>query len=235
MKRAVIALGIIWVAALHGIAALAFFAPHLLPDQSWRLGLNPPEPTAYVAERHRYLVNLDAQGEPGGIVLIGTSHLEGLDPALLGRPVRNYAIGTDTLRNIAARVGDYRNLGNARAIVLHGGYNDIKYRNVDAIVADYGAVLATLPPETPIISLPLLPVADEGLRSTITAINAGIAQRCEADARCTFVDWTERLVDADGGLSPALERGDGVHLNRAGYRALAAGLRPALEALAPRQ
>ncbi|WJY19155.1 hypothetical protein QQS45_02660 [Alteriqipengyuania flavescens] len=73
-----------------------------------------------MAERHRYLVNLDAQGEPGGIVLIGTSHLEGLDPALFGRPVRNYAIGTDTLRNIAARVGDYRNLGNARAIVLHG-------------------------------------------------------------------------------------------------------------------
>lgn len=219
-----------WLLAVHVVAVLAFFAPHVLPDQSWRLGLNPPEPSAYVTERHRYHVNLDAQGEPGGVVLLGASHLDGMDPALLGRPVRNYAIGTDTLRNIAERVGDYRNLGNASAIVLQAGYNDIKYRDVDAIAADYAAVLAALPQDTPVISLTLFPVADAELQPTIDALNLRFSRLCMADAACRFVDVATPLLGKDGRLNPAMDRGDGVHLNRAGYRALARTLRLALPA-----
>ncbi len=136
MRRLLIAAGIVWVAALHGVAVLAFFAPHVLPYQGWRLSLPPTEPTAYVAERHRMLVHRDANAEPGGVVLLGASHLEGFDPALLAHPVRNYAAGGDTLRNATARVADYPNLATADAIVVQAAYNDLAHRNAAEVGTD---------------------------------------------------------------------------------------------------
>ncbi len=229
-RRLLIAAGIVWVAALHVVAVLAFFAPHVLPYQGWRLSLPPTEPTAYVAQRHRMLVHRDANAEPGGVVLLGASHLEGFDPALLAHPVRNYAASGDTLRNATTRVADYPNLATADAIVVQAAYNDLAHRSATEVGADMPAMLARLPAHVPVVVIGMLPTSVPERQAQAEPVNAAYRRACESVARCRYLDPTPLLGAEDGSLRADYDRGDGIHLNRAGYRRLANGLAPLLAA-----
>lgn len=220
--------GLAYLAVLHVIAVLAFFAPHVLPYQGWRLGLPSAEPTSYVTERHRYIQWLDKHAEPGALALLGASHLELVDASLLGDHVLKYAAGGDTLRHTAERVGDYPNLAQARAIVLWVGFNDIAYRDADEIAADFPVLLSRLPVNVPVFALGLGPSSAAEKQPAIAAINARYQQFCAQQPRCTFLDTVPLLAAPDGNLNPAYDRGDGIHLNRNGYRKLAEALRPLL-------
>lgn len=228
MRKVFIFGGVLYFVVLQVVAVLAFFAPHRVPYQGWRLKLPPQEPTAYVAERHLYIQWLDKFAEPGAVALVGASHLEGMDPALLERPVLKYAAGGDTLRNTGQRVLSYPNLANSSAIILWLGFNDIAHRGPDEIGADLPMVLDNLPEDVPVITLALAPTSVARKKADIAAINALYRPICEQDARCQFLDVIPLLQGPDGGLSPEYDRGDGIHLNRDGYRKLAAAIKPLL-------
>lgn len=227
-RKLLLGIGLTYLAVLHVIAALAFFAPHILPYQGWRLSLPPAEPTAYVAERHRYIQWLDAHVEPGAIALVGASHLEGMDPSLLGDHVVKYAAGGDTLRNTGKRIADYPNLANASAIVLWVGFNDTAHREPAQIAADLPRVLDRLPEGVPVIKLGLAPTSIAEKQADIAKINALYKPKCEQHPRCIFIDTFALFEGPEGGLDPAYDRGDGIHLNRAAYRKLAEAIRPRL-------
>lgn len=232
MMRAVFwTLGAVYLIALHVIAALAFFAPHVLPYQGWRLDLPPAEPTAYVAERHRYIEWLDKHAEAGSVAFVGASHLEGMDGSLLGRPVLKYAAGGDSLRHTGQRILTYPNLDKASAIVLWVGFNDTAHRKPPEIIADLPMVLDRLPAGVPVIKLALAPTSVPEKQADIAAINTGYAAECAKVPRCIFVDVVPALAGPDGGLAAQYDRGDGIHLNQAGYRALAELIKPVLPPL----
>lgn len=227
-RKLLLGLGLAYLAVLHVIAALAFLAPQVLPYQGWRLGLPPAEPTAYVAERHRYIQWLDKHAEPGGVALLGASHLELVDASLLGDNMLKYAAGGDTLRHTAQRVQDYPNLAQARAIVLWVGFNDLAHRGPAEIATDLPVLFSRLPGDVPVIMLGLAPSSVAEKQAGIAAINARYQPLCEQDPRCAYVDTVPLLAAPDGSLDPAYDRGDGIHLNRAGYRKLAEVLIPLL-------
>ncbi|MDN3646116.1 GDSL-type esterase/lipase family protein [Pontixanthobacter aestiaquae] len=228
MRRALMLGGVAYIIALHIIAVLAFFAPHLLPYQGWRLDLPPSEPTAYVTQRHRHIVWQDKHSGTGAVALLGASHFEAMDPSLLGRPVLKYAAGGDTIRNTAERVLDYPNLANASVIIVWVGFNDTVHREPEEIVADFPKLLERLPANVPIITLAQAPTTRADKQADIAALNAGYRPLCEADLRCQFLDIVPLLAAPDGSLAPHYDRGDGVHLNRAGYVALAEAIKPLL-------
>ncbi|MGB7373785.1 GDSL-type esterase/lipase family protein [Pontixanthobacter sp.] len=229
MMRALLwTLGAAYLIALHAVAALALFAPHMLPYQGWRLGLPPAEPTAYVAERHRYIEWLDRHAEAGAVALVGASHLEAMDGSLLGRPVLKYAAGGDSLRQTGQRIMTYPNLDKASAIILWAGFNDTAHRKPPEIIADLPMVLGRLPANVPVITLALAPTSVAQKKTDIAAINTGYARQCAAVPRCIFVDTARALAGPDGGLARKYDRGDGIHLNQAGYRALAQLIKPVL-------
>lgn len=230
MKKILILGGLVYLAALHVAVVLAFFAPHLLPYQGWRLNLPPQEPSAYVTQRHRHIVWLDAHAESGAVALLGASHLEGMDPSLLDRPVLKYAAGGDTLRNTADRVLSYPNLAQASAIIVWVGFNDTAHRKPAEIGPDLPVLLDRLPGDMPVILLSLAPTTVTEKQADLAAINALYRPICEQDARCTYLDVAPLLAADDGSLAPQYDRGDGVHLNQAGYRKLAAAIKPLLPA-----
>lgn len=214
-----VALALVYIAVLHGIVALALLRPDLIDAQRWRASWLQPEPSAYGAQSHRLFRAIDADAAPGRLLLVGDSQLQRLDTAALDLPAYNFAAGGDTMRDVARRIADYRQPGEAKAVVLWAGVNDLlRGRDPEAVRAAFEQAAAAIPARTPIRLVSIAPVGAKPPRSdlqrAIARTNALLAQACRA--RCRFVDVTAGLAGADGALRPAYDSGDGLHLNRAG-------------------
>jgi lysophospholipase L1-like esterase len=122
-----------------------------------------------------------------------------------------------------------------RAVVLFAGTNDIWSGKTPATVAaDFQAFRTKLHaalPETKLIFLSLT-FAPSRVRvhDAVRETNRLIAEDCAKDPRCTFVDVSTPLFDAQGGLRPELYLKDQLHMNADGYaiwtRVLAPYLQP---------
>lgn len=185
--------------------------------------------------------------EPGGVVFVGSSTVEGLD---LGRHfpgALNRGIGDEPLAGLEARLARTLDDLAPRVVVLYaasvdarrptgdGGWRDVAElaegvrRVVARVLASPGierVALVEVLPETH----PRPPVARrvEELGRALAAVAAA------AGPRVVFVE-TRRppLVDpATGLLDPAMAR-DRLHLNERGYGVLAGWLRAAVPELAP--
>ncbi len=214
-----IVLGLAYIVALHGVVALALLRPDLIDAQRWRVPWLQPEPSPYGAESHRLFRAIDADAAPGRLLLIGDSQMQRLDTAVLALPAYNFAAGGDTMRDVARRVGAYRQPEKARAVVLWAGVNDLlRGRDPEAVRAAFVRAEAAIPSQTPIWLVSIAPVAAKparpGLQRGIARANALLAGACRM--RCRFIDVTGGLAGADGALRPAYDSGDGLHLNRAG-------------------
>lgn len=180
---------------------------------------------------------------PGGIVLLGSSHLEWFDaPRFLpGYPWVNRGIASDRLglseRGILKRLDISVFELQPAAIVFENGANDLGelWRTgqppLEAIATAYDEVVRRLrafDPVLPIIVVNVLPTRGrfDGLNPLVNALNPTVAATA-ARYGCTFIDLHHELVDADGRLPTALTD-DGLHLNDAGYAIFAEHLRPAL-------
>ena len=67
------------------------------------------------------------------------------------------------------------------------------------------------------------------MRDAVSATNRLIAEECAKDSRCTFVDVSTPLFDANGGLRPELYREDQLHMNPSGYAIWTKVLAPYLQ------
>lgn len=230
MRKLLIIAAVAYVIALHVVVALALFRPHLVPDQSWRLGLPPSEPTDYVAERHQHLSAQDATAAPARHLVIGASHTEALDPLALGDGVRTMGAGGATLRVTSNRIGEWRAVPQASTITLWLGYNDLAHRAPETIAEDMRTLLGNLPDTAAVFVLTATPVRDADRSAQVAELNVLYADICADQARCTLVNIATPLSDDAGLLSRRFDGGDGIHLNAAGYATITPIVR---EAIAP--
>lgn len=217
------------------LVSAAFVAALWRPDGvALRLGLAP-----LVAERqhdlwlrrmHAHHLRLDATTPTGATVFLGASTVQGLNAARVRACSANFGIGGERSHELAERIGDYRSLRQASAIVVMTGLNDVLAGD-DAELADhYRRLLAALPVHTPVIwsSLPRLSpeVAIGRARAAAVARANRLARAaCAMRANCRFVD-----LHGDMPAPAAFTDADGIHLNSAGYALWSRLLRDALTA-----
>jgi acyl-CoA thioesterase I len=170
--------------------------------------------------------------EPGGIVLLGSSHLEWFDTDhyLPGRRFVNRGIAGDRLG--VGKTGILHRLDvsvfdcHPSFILFENGANDLGelWQNglppMEAIVAAYERVVAAIRarlPETPLLIVNVFPTrsAYAGLNPYIRQFNPHVRQIAEKYG-CTHIDFHSELADAAGELRRELAE-DGLHLNDAGY------------------
>jgi lysophospholipase L1-like esterase len=181
--------------------------------------------------------------EPGGIVLLGSSHLEWFDaPRMLpGRRFVNRGIASDRLglteRGILHRLDSSVFDCQPAFIVFENGANDLGelWRNgtppMEASIACYEHVVATIRtrlPAVPMLIVNVLPTTGRcaGLNPFVREFNPHVA-RIAAQHGCTHMDFCSVVVSAAGELRAELTE-DGLHLNECGYTLFADRLDPHL-------
>ena len=170
---------------------------------------------------------------PGAIVFLGDSIIEGLDVAAVAPNALNFGIAGEGSRDLLRRLPRYSSLATAHAIFLEIGVNDLLHATGEDIVANYALILAALLPAPKLYLVGILPIDDRAYlaaygssasNAEIARLNAAIRALCRERRNCIVL----APFPADG-LPAAYHVGDGLHLNQAGYAALAAALRAALE------
>jgi len=207
----------------------------------WARSAPPEELTeTYYARIGRHALSL-GQVPPRPLVLIGDSITQGLEAQRLDPNAVNYGINGDTTLGVRQRLFLYSPvLKQARAVVLAIGINDLRFRSNQELLANYWAILATLPP-VPVLVSGLLPVEEgamgrvyclRGYNQRIQAVNQALQHRLAGQAGRRFVDHTASLDEnGDGQLDRQFHCGDGLHLNARGYDRWAQNLRQHLQDL----
>jgi lysophospholipase L1-like esterase len=198
------------------------------------------------AERH-YFERLEAFKaevvQPGGIVLLGSSHFEWFDTDrfLPGRRFVNRGIASDRLG-----IGDHGILHRLDIsvfdvqpsfIVFSNGVNDLGelWRNgepsLEAIFEAYERVVLAIRAGLPDVAMLIvneLPTSGRftGINTLIPPLNAHIRHVAERSG-CQHLDFYNKVVGETGELRNDLTW-DGLHLNDAGYALLAETLEPFL-------
>jgi lysophospholipase L1-like esterase len=198
------------------------------------------------AEKHYHerLKEFEAEDvEPGGIVLVGSSHFEWFDTArfLPGRRFVNRGIASDRLgigdRGILHRLDISVFECRPAFIVFNNGVNDLGelWRNgeppLDAVCDAYDRVVARIReglPRVPLVIVNELPTSGRfaGINPHIPPLNEHIASVATCYG-CGHLDFYTEVVDERGELLNELTT-DGLHLNDAGYALLAERLDPHL-------
>lgn len=214
-------IAILYIALLHIGLAMALLRPDVVASQHWRFNIDPPEPMPHVQRLHGMFLALDSQRSAARTILVGDSHFQRMDSNLLEEPVLNFGIGHDTLRFMMQRLAGYKvATGNADQLVLWGGQNDLRKRDVALVFQDISTLLDNLDVQKTPVILAVPPVAvgqpmAQELNVKIVEYNDRVKARCTVD--CSFLDVHALLSDETGGLSQQYDSGDGIHLNTAGY------------------
>lgn len=221
-----------WLPYLLLIAALVAFAASLWRPESVaeRLGLGG---RSAAARQHHWRVQLlghhrrlDANTPSGATIFFGSSTVQGLNAATVRSCSASFGIGGEESSGLAQRIGGYRSLQNAAAIVISTGLNDVLRHRDAALASHYAAIIAALPPGPPLIlsSLPRLPERSGDRSAAILRANAIVRAACARHAGCRYVDLHGAMASPE-----ALVEADGIHLNPSGYSLWARLLREALD------
>ena len=180
---------------------------------------------------------------PGGILLLGSSHLEWFDaPHLLpGRHFVNRGIASDRLglteRGILHRLDVSLVACRPAFIVFENGANDLGelWRHgiptLRAIIACYDRVVTEIRTRcagVPLLLINVMPTTGRyaGLNPHVRQFNPHVARIAVAHT-CAHLDLWSAMADESGELRPELTD-DGLHLNALGYRLFAEQIAPHL-------
>ena len=198
------------------------------------------------AEKHyfdRLRVFRAERVEPGGIVLLGSSHFEWFPTGryLPGRRIVNRGVASDRLgigdRGILHRLDVSAFECRPAFLVFNNGANDLGelWRSgeppMEAIVEAYDRVIAALRvglPETPVLIINELPTSGRfsELNPLVRQLNPAIRRTAER-YDCRHLDFHAEVVSEAGDL-PDEFTSDGLHLNDDGYSLLARCMSPFL-------
>jgi len=185
--------------------------------------------TYWLAQMRGHLARVDGHTPGGATLFFGGSTVQGLNASTVRACSANFGIGHETARELAGRIGGYRSLADARAVVIATGLNDV-LRGADGdLAASYARILAAVPPDVPVVmsSLQDLAPGSAAARTHAAAVrraNEAARAACEKRPQCNFFNF--------GGEMPkqsSLWEADGIHLNAAGYRLWSTLLRRELD------
>jgi lysophospholipase L1-like esterase len=172
---------------------------------------------------------------PRGVVLVsGDSIAAQLPPDWVAPDAVNLGIGGIGVRQLAQQLPRLGSLARARAVVIIIGTNDLV--NVSApppgLAGELTRLLERIPPLIPVLLCAVPPVDPqlnvERRPDVITELNARWAKVAAGRPHASFIPLAPALSDASGRLRADFDAGDGLHLNSAGNRALAAAIRHAI-------
>jgi lysophospholipase L1-like esterase len=193
-----------------------------------------PEITQFYRSMVKHHLRMEGNIPDGAVVFIGDSTVQGLQVSSVCHQAVNFGIGGDTTVGILKRLPKYDCLQRASACVIAVGVNDLMFRENNAIIANYRAILRSLPSGLPVVVSAVLPIDENaehnfsGFNSRIKNLNEDIKSICGAMPKCAFVDAGRKLVDSSGNLATEYHVGDGVHLNGPGGKIWIGELRGAV-------
>lgn len=188
---------------------------------------------AFVASMRSHHRRLAGNIEPGAVLFVGSSSIQGLDVGAVVDRAVNLGIGGDTVAGVLER-WPARAVEQARAVVLAIGFNDLAHEPVAAVRDRFAELLARVPAGVPVVisgiqSIGAAAVADRpGLDGRIAELDQAYRALCADRSRCHYVDTPAALARCSG---EPVHESDGIHLGPAGYRCWKAALRAGLEAL----
>lgn len=222
-----------YLALLHLAIAVLIGRPELAMRLHRALTGATPDATLFVASMRRHHQRLADNIEPGAVLFVGASSMQGLDVGAVADRAVNLGIGSDTVAGVLER-WPVRAVEQARAVVLAIGFNDLAHEPVEVVRDRFAELLARVPADLPVVVSGIQTIggaaaADRpGFDAHIVRLNQAYRDLCADRPRCHYVDTAAALAGCPG--EPVHEP-DGVHLGPAGYRCWKAALRAGLEAL----
>jgi len=212
---------ITYLVFLHIALVFIVIKTDFIPRLEQKLGLLPDELTPFYHNLVASHSRIDGSLPDKTTIFIGDSITQGLAVSAVATPSVNYGIGMDTSYGVLQRIGKYKSLKTAKAVVLAIGYNDLKRRNNAEILDNYKRILNIIPKQTKIIISAILPVDERflgiGYNARIREINSALEKLSQLTPNMVFSDVSEKLQDSSLNLSIEYHEGDGIHLNPKGY------------------
>jgi lysophospholipase L1-like esterase len=222
---------------LTSAISLVFFSPSIQNSITWRSQTFLGRASSEQINFERSLFTLWGRGitqtPAGSVVLLGDSHLQGIQSSALGSNVVNLAIGGITAQRLekALAQDSLRLPPQPAALVLLIGHNDLsKGVSAEQVATSTQKILSQLPKPKLILieNIPRVKESDQGqLKQRFNALNASLASMCSARSNCKLIQ-TDFLADAQGDLRAEFVEADRIHLSSAGYAALTATIKSAM-------
>ena len=132
-----------------------------------------------------------------------------------------------------------------KMIVMFAGTNDLSYgnRSPQQVLKDYQEFVATVHAKLPNVRFVFLSISptvqrwnnESKVLETNYLINKWVHENDSPNLKLSFLDTHSQLLTLDGGPSPKLLQGDGLHLNDDGYKLLVSIVKPRILALADKE
>jgi lysophospholipase L1-like esterase len=189
--------------------------------RAWYSYLNDYASEYYVEQTMAFNARKDLNMPANAVLFYGDSMVQGLVVQNAYNTAVNYGIGHATSQDVARQLREHRNTGEAAAIVIAVGINDIARGNANQVLPAYEEFLKSIPNRAPVIISKIMPVNEtdlglSGLSEKVGLVNLGLEEICATNQRVQCLDAGQLLVDADGNLARQFHTGDGLHLNRLG-------------------
>ncbi len=174
----------------------------------------------------------EQQKDAPEIVLLGDSHLQGMNPNGLGRTYLNFAISGDTIEGLTLRIKDYQNsLANTDAILIQIGTNNLAHRRSSISEIDQALKFMTENlkkfTNSPIIWTGVFKT--EELKNPVYSLesveksNSLIKKYCKDISNCVFLEANSFMK------GKGLYSDDGIHLSPKAYIQWLEQLHPIVE------
>jgi len=179
-------------------------------------------------------LGLDAKNKAGSIIFIGDSITEHFDVKTVSSNALNFGISMDTTIGTIKRISKYSSLNSAFAIIILIGVNDInRYgRSAEQITKNHKKILSLLPSDILVFICDVLPVDErvkfDGYNKIIQKINSGISTVSAEYDNVIYVPMFKLFSGSDSNLMTKYHVGDGIHLNKNGYKIFKTTLTDAL-------
>lgn len=213
----------LYLVCLHILVVIILIKSDFIEKVEDRFGLEAPQEE--INDQYRTMAIFQARvgkNLPSNAVLfIGDSHIQGLAVSAITAHAVNYGIGNDTTVGVMARLPGEKLLTRSRAVVLAIGFNDLRYRDNRAIIANIVKILQRIPETTKVVLCAIFPVGkmvsvNSDYNERIVGINASMQRLPSRYANVTYLSIFDDLT-SDGILKPEYHLNDGIHLSPKGY------------------
>jgi len=226
---------IVYLMLLHVFLVVALVKTDIIPRIQAKLSSNieHAEITPFYYSMLDFHRRVDKNIPDNSVIFLGDSLIQGLAVASIASPAINFGIGADTTAGLIERIPYYSAISRSRTIVIAIGVNDLNKRANKEILSNYKQIVSLIPSNIPILFSAIFPV-DSAIINTrsfnerIRNLNNKLEELCDNSQRLYFLNITNQLTNADGGLSGDFHIGDGLHLNAVGNAIWISGLKKEL-------